>query len=74
MKTDFEKFTYKVADYIDYEYGGSDIHDGLTDDERYTIRNLLTAHYEFGDSINNVANHIINYLRKTRQWNQQNIK
>ena len=46
MKTDFEKFTYKVADYIDYEYGGSDINDGLSDDERYTIRNLLTAHYE----------------------------
>jgi hypothetical protein len=74
MKNNLEKFTYKVADYIDHEYGGSDISDGLTDDERYTIRNLVTAHYEWNDSVSNVANHIINYLRKTRQWNQENIK
>jgi hypothetical protein len=40
----------------------------LSDDEKYTIRNIVHAHYEIDDSIANAANHIMDYLKTSRQW------
>jgi hypothetical protein len=72
----FQDFTNDVADYIDSEYGsGNDlVMATLTDDERYTIKNMLDAHYHFNDSVNNTANYVIDYLRQTRNWTKDNIQ
>ena len=68
-----KEYMYKVADYIDMEYGNVD--DGyLTDDERHTIKNIVTAHYEADDSINNTASTIALYIRDSRSWNQENTQ
>jgi hypothetical protein len=67
----FQDYLNKIADYIDMEYGGID--DGyLTDDERHTIKNIVTSHYEDDDSINNTASTIALYIRDSRSWNQEN--
>jgi hypothetical protein len=68
----FQDYLNKIADYIDMEYGGID--DGyLTDDERHTIKNIVTSHYEADDSINNTASTIALYIRDSRSWMKDNI-
>ena len=71
----FQDFTNDIADYVDSEYGsGNDlVMTTLTDDERYTIKNMLDAHYHLNDSINNAANYVIRYLRESRNWIKENI-
>jgi hypothetical protein len=70
-----QDFTAKVADYIDHEYGESNdlVNESLNDAEKMTIKHLLHAHYTSGDSINNSANHIIKYVRDSKQWMKENI-
>jgi hypothetical protein len=66
-----KEYMYKVADYIDMEYGNVD--DGyITDDEKYTIKNIIAAHYDENDSINNTANAVALYIRDSRAWTQEN--
>jgi hypothetical protein len=40
----------------------------LTDDEKYTIRNMIHVHHECEDSVNNTANYIMSYLVESRQF------
>ena len=44
----------------------------MTDDERFTIRNIMMACYDTNDSINNAANMIMEYLKKNRVWKENN--
>lgn len=60
-----------VADYIDNEYGTSDCKE-LTLDEKYAIKRILMCHFEYDNSINNAASHIINYIRENREWKREN--
>ena len=69
----FQDFAHDVADYIDAEYDGADMIN-LNDDERATIKNMLDAHYNFDDSINNTANYVMMYLRESRAWMENNIQ
>lgn len=72
MNLSFQEYAYKIADYIDMEYGNID--DGhLSDDEKYSIKNIMTSHYEDNDSANNAANIIVLYLRESRAWMEDNI-
>lgn len=66
------KYISKIADYIDLEYDGFDNDGAMTDDEKHTIKNIIMTHYENDDSINNAANEIILYLRKNRNWKENN--
>ena len=66
----FNQFLLAVADYIDDEYGGnrsSSLRD-LTQDERYTIKNMLDDYYAKNDSVNNVGNKIMQYLSDNKAW------
>lgn len=65
----FSDFGRSVADYIDYEYGESEFYN-LSSDEKATIYQIVVAHYDHQDSVNNVANDIIHYLRASRSWEQ----
>lgn len=70
----FSQFMLAVADYIDDEYGGnrsSSLRD-LTQDERYTIKNMLDDYYAKNDSVNNVANKIMQYLSDNSAWKSDN--
>lgn len=68
MNLTLQEYTNKIADYIDDEYeGGGEELGMLTDDEKWTIRNIVTMHYECSDSINNVANYIMSYLVESRE-------
>jgi len=64
----FSDYLNAIADYIGLEYGSIDDGRPLSDDEKYTIRNIVHAHYEIDDSIANAANHIMDYLKTSRQW------
>lgn len=69
MKWSIEQYTNGIADYIDAEYeGGGEELGMLTDDEKWTIRNMIHMHYECEDSINNVANYIMSYLVESRKF------
>lgn len=68
----FQQYVIKVADYIEMEYGGFDSDTVMTDDEKYTVRNILTAYHETNDSINNAANSVMIYLRKNKVWKENN--
>jgi hypothetical protein len=68
----FKDYVLKIADYIDAEYGDSDMA-SLNDDEKSTIYQIMLAHYNNLDSINNPANIIIFYLRENRSWLEKNI-
>jgi len=69
MKWSLEEYTNGIADYIDAEYeGGGEELGMLTDDEKWTIRNMVNMHYECEDSINNVANYIMSYLVENRKF------
>lgn len=69
----FNLFAHQVADYIDAEYGGSEF-DGLNEDEKQTIYNMMVAHYHYDRCVSNVANEIVHYLRISRSYNKENIK
>lgn len=66
------EYSLKVADYIEMEYGGFDSDMVMTDDEKYTVRNIMVAHYDSNDSINNAANIVMTYLKKNRVWKENN--
>jgi hypothetical protein len=68
----FQQYAHKVADYIDAEYGGSEF-DGLNDDEKQTIYNMMVAHYHYDGCVSNVANEIVHYLRVSRSYIKENI-
>jgi hypothetical protein len=69
MNITLQDYTNKIADYIDDEYeGGSKQLGMLTDDEKWTIRNMVVMHHECNDSINNVANYIMNYMIESRSF------
>jgi len=69
MKWSLEQYTRAIADYIDDEYhnGQSDL-GRLTDDEKWTIRNMIHLHHECEDSVNNTANYIMSYLVESRHF------
>jgi len=66
-----KSYIYAVADYLDMEYDGMNKDEDLTQDEKYAIKLMVTAHYEEKDSVSNTANYIIDYLRKNRDWKQK---
>jgi hypothetical protein len=69
MKWKLQEYTNQIADYIDDEYEGASTKLGsLTDDEKYTIRNMIHVHHECEDSVNNTANYIMSYLVESRQF------
>ena len=64
-----QEYTNRIADYIDAEYDNGQSSLGqLTDDEKWTIRNMIQMHYECEDSVNNTANYIMSYLVESRQF------
>lgn len=63
----FKDYVLKIADYIDHEYGDSDM-TSLSDDEKSTIYQIMLSHYNNNDCVNNAANIIIFYLRENRSW------
>jgi hypothetical protein len=69
----FKDFVHMVADYITYEYDTIDMLNGLSDDEKSTIKNILVAHHEMLDSINNTASVIIMYIKANRRWMEENL-
>jgi hypothetical protein len=56
------------------EYGDIESQQKLTDDEKWTIKTISTAHYEMGDNASNAANYIMNFLNSSRNWNKENSK
>ena len=69
MKWSMQEYTNKIADYIDAEHDNGSIGLGmLSDDEKWTIRNMIVMHYECEDSINNTANYLMSYLVENRQF------
>lgn len=69
----FQQYVHSVADYIDCEYDNRLDNFVMSDKHRWAIKNILTSHYSEGDSINNAANSIIRYLKKHKQWQQEDI-
>jgi hypothetical protein len=69
-----EKYTNLVADYISDEYGGFGKDGLMTDDEKYVVKNMLQAHYESKDSVNNAASYIMNYIKLNRLWMKENCE
>jgi hypothetical protein len=47
---EFKDYVLKIADYIDAEYGDSDMK-SLNDDEKSTIYQIMFAHHDNNDSI-----------------------
>lgn len=70
----FQNYLYAIADYISMEYGDIESQQKLTDDEKWTIKTISTAHYEMGDNASNTANYIMNFLNSSRTWNKENSK
>jgi len=69
MNWSLQEFTNRIADYIDSEYEGASTQLGtLTDDEKWTIRNMIHSHYECEDSVNNTGNYLMTYLIESREW------
>jgi hypothetical protein len=68
MNWTMQEYTNRIADYIDAEYeNGQSSLGKLTDDEKYTIRNMIHMHHECEDSVNNTANYLMSYLVESRQ-------
>ena len=64
-----QEYTNRIADYIDAEYDkGQSSLGQLTDDEKWTIRNMIQMHHECEDSVNNTANYLMSYLVESRQF------
>jgi hypothetical protein len=70
----FQEYLYAVADYISMEYGDIESDQQLSDDEKWTIKTISTAHYEMGDNASNAANYIMNFLNSSRNWKKENIQ
>ena len=71
-ESNFNSFALKVADYIDAEYGESEF-EGLNEDEKQTIYNMMVAHYHYDGCVSNVANEIVHYLRMSLSDTKENI-
>ncbi|NBX97421.1 hypothetical protein EB118_07950 [bacterium] len=69
----FQAYLHAVADYIGMEYGDIESDQRLSDDEKWTIKTLATAHYDMDDNASNTANYIMNFLHSSRNWNRENI-
>lgn len=67
----FKDYLNGIADYVGLEYGDIEKSQPLSDDEKYVIRQMCMAHYENNDSIANVANLVMNYLRTSRKWTEE---
>jgi hypothetical protein len=74
MQSSLKEYMYKVADYISIEYGDLEQDGHLSDDEKYAVKNIMTAHYDDNDSINNTAANVVSYIRQNRAWMKENIK
>lgn len=61
-----------VADYIEQEYDATEF-SHLTIDEKWTIRNMIDAHYFNHSSVSNASSDIIDYLKSSRQWMKDSI-
>jgi len=70
----FQEYLHAVADYISMEYGDIESDQKLSDDEKWTIKTISTAHYEMGDNASNAANYIMNFLNSSRNWKKENIQ
>lgn len=69
MHWTIQEYTNRIADYIDAEYDNGQSSLGqLTDDEKWTIRNMIHMHYECEDSVNNTANYLMDYLVESRKF------
>lgn len=71
-RNNFNGFAHVVADYIDAEYGESEF-EGLNEDEKQTIYNMMVAHYHYDGCVSNVANEIVHYLRMSLSDTKENI-
>lgn len=74
MNDDLKQYMYKVSDYISAEYGGLEQDCNLSDDEKYTVKNIIVSHFQVQDSINNAANNVMAYIKDNRAWMKGNIK
>ena len=70
----FQDYLHAIADYISMEYGDIESEQRLTDDEKFTIKTISTAHYDMGDNASNAANYIMNFLYSSRNWHKENIQ
>jgi len=67
MKNDsLGEFIHKISDYLENEYNPDEFM-YLTTDEKSTIRSMVKGEYFNNNCVNNVANKIIDYLRKNRK-------
>ena len=69
----FQDYLHAIADYISMEYGDIESEQRLTDDEKFTIKTISTAHHDMGDNASNAANYIMNFLYSSRNWHKENI-
>lgn len=74
MQSSLKEYMYKVADYISMEYGDLEQDGHLSDDEKYAVKNIMMAHYDDNDSINNAASNVVVYIRQNRAWMKENLK
>jgi hypothetical protein len=70
----FQEYLHAVADYISMEYGDIESDQQLSDDEKWTIKTIATAHYDMDDNASNAANYIMNFLNSSRNWKKENIQ
>lgn len=61
----FGDYVGAVSNYIEKEYD-ADQFVNLTDDEKWSIRNIIETDYHYDNHINNSANNVINYLKSNR--------
>lgn len=74
MNKEYKKFLSRVSNYLFNEYNwGKQETLSLTQDEQYAISMIIKAHYESKNSINNSANDVINYIRRSREWMETNL-
>jgi|TARA_B100001094_G_scaffold71142_1_gene67523 hypothetical protein len=57
-------FSNAIADYITEEYGDMTTKIPLNDEHRNILGSIINVCYDDGDSINNTASHIIDFIRK----------
>lgn len=70
---DFSVYAGKIADYIDMEYGGFDNDGAMSDDEKYTVKNIIVDNFNKLNSVNNAANDIMTYLRDNNIWKKRQL-
>jgi hypothetical protein len=63
-----DSFATAIAEYLADEYGDYSTKLDISNDEKYTIKNMVVGFHTKGDSVNNTANEIVSYLRKNRNY------